>query len=77
MVGKGAIFSGSNWFGWLIQLGYPMGNKNVPLTDEQIEQLISSHKTTELNKTTAILHTEYIDLLKSGEEPFLGFSGTQ
>jgi tryptophan halogenase len=77
MIGKGAIFSGSNWFGWLVQLGYPMGNKNVPLNDEQVKQLISSHNTTELNKTTAILHTEYIDLLKSGEEPFLGFSGAQ
>jgi tryptophan halogenase len=67
---KGAIFTGANWFNWLVQLGYPVGNKNVPLSDKQIEELISNHKATELTKTNAILHTEYIDLLKSGEEPF-------
>jgi hypothetical protein len=61
---QGFVFSGTNWICWLIQMGLPLGKK-TNLTADQLQQLISSHADTELNKTNnSIPHIEYLEILK-------------
>lgn len=62
--GQGFVFSGVNWFCWLIQLGFPL-NKKSRLTMDQADSLVTAHSTTELDKAnTAVPHIEYLELLR-------------
>jgi hypothetical protein len=63
--GQGYIFSGTNWFCWLIQLGHRVGKQSTLSIDQSMD-LIKAHAATELNRhNTAIPHIEYIETLKT------------
>lgn len=66
IIGSGLVFCATNWFAWLIQLGYKLSPVDDGLTYEQsLKELLWYHDNLESTRhTRSVEHTEYIRLLR-------------
>jgi len=65
ITGEGYMFSSSNWFCWLIQMGYPITSKADFYSDEQSEEFLKSIYNEEQRRiANRIHHFDYLEKLK-------------
>jgi hypothetical protein len=65
--GSGFVFCASNWFVWLIQLGYKVNPAFDGLTDKDaLDELLFYHDNIESSRhTRSIKHVEYLENLRT------------
>lgn len=70
--GYGYMFCGSNWFCWLVQMGYKLGESLSGLTKEQTHKELMRFYNYETSKhTRSISHREYITAIITGKSNFV------
>lgn len=70
--GYGYMFCGSNWFCWLIQMGYKLSESLSGLNKEQTHKELMRFYNYETSKhTRSMSHREYIDAMITGKSNFV------
>jgi hypothetical protein len=70
--GYGYMFCGSNWFCWLIQMGYKLSGSLSGLNKEQTHKELMRFYNYETSKhTRSISHREYINAMITGKSNFV------